>query len=247
MLLGIFGDIHGNLAALSAVIDDGRKNGVERWICLGDICFRGPQPVECLELLAGMDTLTCIAGNTDQWLFRGFPAMAHFPPERRRQLEAFRKWALSRMSKDHLKWLEAAPFCHSLAHGEENLLFVHASPYSTEDWLPPSAADESFRPMITGHNATIVVSGHVHVPYLRRISGRYVLNAGSTGHPTDNNNRASYLLLELADYQTDGGSCLGITFRRVPYNLELTAEATRLTGMPMAEEYISALRTGVPL
>ena len=235
MLIAVFGDIHGNLPALEAVIADAENLGVDAWVCLGDVAFRGPQPVECIEAVAKLPGITQIVGNTDQWLFQGFPSGFSLPEERMQMLVSFREWALARLQPRHLERLQNARFSHSLTLDNREVLFFHSSPSSTESWLPSSFSEEELSPLVTNHTADVVVDGHIHTPFIRQVGGRTVINTGSVGHPTDGDNRASYLLIE---------SKLGITslqLRRVPYRWQDTVARARELGMPAADDYARAL------
>lgn len=241
MQIGVFGDVHGNLAALQAVLADGNRQGVDTWVCLGDVAFKGPQPTECIDTISALPHLTQIVGNTDQWLFQGFPGTFNVPPERRRQLEAFRTWGLAKIPAAALSRLSALPFSHSMQLGQKPTLFVHSSPRSTEDWLPASLSESDLSPLLAGHDAQIVVYGHVHNAFIRKVNGRVIINTGSTGNPTDGDNQASYALLTFSD------GVFGYSVRRVPYDINATIEAARTSGMPMCEQYAEALQTGSAL
>ena len=64
MRLGVLSDIHGVASALSAVLEDGTRLGVDRWWALGDLVLFGPHPVQVLEMLDGLDDVAFVAGNT---------------------------------------------------------------------------------------------------------------------------------------------------------------------------------------
>lgn len=240
MRIGVFGDVHGNLPALQAVLSDGAAQSVTAWVCLGDVAFRGPQPAQCIEVIAGLRGVVQVVGNTDEWLFRGFPATLTPPAGRIHQLEAWRQWTLEQLSARSLEILRQAPLNHSLQLGSEEVLFTHSSPTSTEAWLPSRLPDESLASLVS-HPAQIVVCGHTHQPFVRGIQGRVAINAGSAGHPTDGDYRASYLVLESKDGVT------AYQLRRVTYPWQETASLARALGMPMAEEYAKALETGSAL
>ena len=172
MLIAVFGDIHGNLPALEAVIADAENLGVDAWVCLGDVAFRGPQPVECIEAVANLPGITQIVGNTDQWLFQGFPSGFSLPEERMQMLVSFREWALARLQPRHLERLQNARFSHSLTLDNREVLFFHSSPSSTESWLPSSFSEEELSPLVTNHTADVVVDGHIHTPFIRQVGGR---------------------------------------------------------------------------
>ena len=73
MKYGVFSDVHGNYQALKAVLEFYRKNGVEDFICCGDIVGYGPQPQECAETLSGLKNLAIVMGNHDA-------ALSNFKP-----------------------------------------------------------------------------------------------------------------------------------------------------------------------
>src|SRR5690606_17775228 len=93
----VFGDIHGNSVALDAVLEDMDRQGVDAKICLGDVAFRGPDPVGSLERVFGAGLQGLIIGNTDQWLYQGFPAGFAPGEEKRRRLETFLAWSRERI------------------------------------------------------------------------------------------------------------------------------------------------------
>jgi predicted phosphodiesterase len=240
VLIGVFGDVHGNLAALEAVIADGSNQGVATWICLGDVAFRGPQPAECVEAVACLPGIQ-VVGNTDQWLFQGFPKGFAPSAERMQQLIRFREWGMQRLQDTHLQRLGNAPFSHSLLLGQQEVLFFHSSPSSTEAWLPSSLSEDELVPLVTNHTADMVIYGHIHSPYVRQVGGRIVVNAGSVGHPTDGDNRAAYLLLRV--------SC-GVTsleLRRVPYRWQDAVAHARSADMPAVDEYARALENATSM
>lgn len=239
MRIALFGDVHGNLTALHAVVNDMDALGVERRICLGDLAFRGPEPQEVVAAVAGMALEAVIVGNTDQWLFQGFPEGFSPGEERLKQLQAYRAWCLERLDTEALEWLRGLPERYSARLGAHALCVVHSSPLSTEDWYPSSLSDEELEGIFKGAPPSdILVYGHIHTPFVRRLHRRWLVNTGSVGNPVDGDARASYLLLEAA-----GGS-LNLTLRRVAYDVGRTARVAAERGFPRADAYSEALRTG---
>lgn len=237
--IALFGDIHGNLTALSAVVEELDALGVERRICLGDLAFRGPEPQEVIAAVASMELEAVVVGNTDQWLFQGFPDGFSPGEERLKQLQAYRSWCLERLDAGALEWLRGLPAKYSATLGEHTLCVVHSSPLSTEDWYPSSLSDEELEGIFRGAPpCDILVYGHIHTPFVRRLYRRWLLNAGSVGHPVDGDARASYLLLEAAR-----GS-LNLSVRRVAYDAAKAARIAAERELPFAELYGEAIRTG---
>lgn len=236
--VAIFGDIHGNAHALEAVSRDLSQAGVDLKICLGDVVFRGPEPARTLSLLRELECDALIVGNTDQWLFQGFPPGFAAPRERRAMLEAYRSWALARLSESDLEFLRSFAFAHTFTLGAHTVLAVHASARSTEEWFGSSSSDDELAAIFGQETADILVCGHIHTPYARRVDGRWVINTGSVGHPADGDPRASYLVLKSE------GKELSIEIRRVAYDVEATVQAAAEDGFPHAETYQEALRSG---
>lgn len=239
MKAAIFGDIHGNAAALRAVFDDMDRIGVDYAVCTGDIAFRGPAPLESLSLLLERGCDGFVVGNTDQWLYQGFPEGFSPPPERLEQLRTFREWALERLGASDLATFRSFAFSHRFSLGPHTVLVVHSSPKSTEDWYDAASSDQELLPLFEGAGACdILVYGHIHTPFVRRIHRRWLMNTGSVGNPVDGDYRASYLLLEA---DRNG---LHVQIRRVAYDVDETARLAAERGFPLAEAYAQALRTG---
>lgn len=153
-------------------------------------------------------------------------------------LQTFREWALSQLGDDALERLSSFTFSHTFSLEGHRVTVVHASPKSTEDWYDASSSDAELTPILEGVESDILVCGHIHTPYARRIGTRWVINAGSVGQPVDGDARASYLLLEA-----DRGG-LNVQIRRVPYDVEAAVDAAGRGDFPYASAYAEAIRAG---
>lgn len=239
MRLAVFGDIHGNSRALDAVLADIDRLKVDARVCLGDLAFRGPDPGGAIERVLGADLDGLIVGNTDQWLFQGFPKGFDPGEERLKRLSAFREWALERIRPEHIEKLKSLPLSTTVKLGDHTVTVVHASPTSTEAWFDASLGDGELAEIFTGAGpCDTLVCGHIHTPYVRRINRRWLVNTGSVGNPIDGDYRASYALLTAED----GG--LSIEIRRVPYDVVKVGEDAAKAGFPFAGEYAEAIRCG---
>jgi len=239
MKLAVFGDIHGNIRALDAVLQDMERIGIDKRVCLGDLAFRGPDPRGSIERVFSLGLDGLIVGNTDQWLFQGFPEGFAPGEERLKRLSTFRQWALERITPAQLEALRRLPLAATVKLGDHTVTVVHSSPVSTESWYAASLSDEELAPIFTGAGACdVLVCGHIHTPYVRRINRRWLVNTGSVGNPIDGDYRASYALLTVED----GG--LSIQIRRVPYDVAGTIQDAERAGFPYAKEYGEALRCG---
>jgi len=227
-LKAIISDLHGNLAALRAVLADIQAKNIDEIICLGDVVGYGPNPRECLDLAA--DFALTIQGNHDEAIFlepRDFNVRAEMALE----------WTRDRLFEDEsskgnqrLQFLQALPKTH--ANGSAFL--VHGSPRKpVREYIFPRDVTMNRGKMtkifelIQSH----CFVGHTHLPgvftqdfkyyhpadllkgiYLLDPKQKAVINVGSVGQPRDEDPRASYATF-------DGDA---VVFRRVEYDVEET-------------------------
>ncbi len=243
MLYGVIADIHGNLAALEAVLAAGAERGLYQWICLGDIVGYGANPRECVDRVRALAGHT-VQGNHDA-AAAGGTSMRAFNPHARRALE----WTVSQLGPDEFAYLEHLPLATEAYSG----LCVHADPRNPSGWnYIDNAASAAATLSCTG--SFCCWTGHTHRPALWSIpdrpavpadrarprqtadrdcvclsSGqRHLVNAGSVGQPRDGDPRACFIWCE------DGGAENGITleFVRVPYDVGSAQRRIRAAGLP---------------
>lgn len=239
MKLAVFGDIHGNATALRAVLADMADQGVDARVCLGDIAFKGPQPEESVETLFSTPLDAIVRGNGDELLTQGFPPNFNPPAAKKDLLDAFHAWALQRLSAASMERLRSLPFQHTQRLGPHTMAFVHAGPRSTTDYYPATADIDALLPIFAGVGpCDMLVYGHIHTPFVRRLNRRWLVNTGSVGFPVDGDYRASYALFDASN----GG--LNISIRRVAYDVRATLQAAIDADMPYREKYSECLRAG---
>lgn len=203
--------MHGNLAALEAVLDDARGRGADRWVLGGDYALFGPEPEGTVAALRGLEPALWLRGNGERWCARPEELPADVHPIVPEAVAACR----DALGADLIEQLGALP-----EHGEhEGTLYVHGSPVSdVRSFLPQPAADEE--ELLAGVDAPRLVFGHTHLPF-RRISmvrGIELVNPGSVGLPFDRDPRAAYALVHPDR---------GVEHRRVPYEHEASAARLR--------------------
>ncbi len=231
MRYAITGDIHGNLAAFQAVLDDvERQGGAGKLWCLGDVVGYGPDPHECIELLRRNNHL-CVAGNHDLAAI-GRIRTDDFNPDAAAAL----RWTAQQLSLDDIEYLGSLP----LTIEENDFTLSHGSPREPirEYLITTSAAVENFnyfhsRYCLVGHShLPLVFSPEKDVESRHFLPGqgillgetRLIINPGSVGQPRDGNPEASYALF-------DTGTGL-LELRRVVYNIESTQERMRKEEFP---------------
>jgi diadenosine tetraphosphatase ApaH/serine/threonine PP2A family protein phosphatase len=145
------------------------------------------------------------------------------------------------ISDEHKAYLRRLPQHLRLRLDDLNVLLVHGSPRKVNEYLFEDRAVDYFERMMDTAQADVLVCGHTHLPYHKRLpSGRQVINAGSVGKPKDYDPRAGYITLTVS------GREVAVEFIRVPYDVERAAQAIEATpaigGMP--HPYAQMLRDG---
>jgi predicted phosphodiesterase len=204
-LQAVLYDIHGNLPALDAVVDDARAAGAAGFVLGGDYALFGAFPRETVTRLRELGA-TWIRGNTDRWL----EDTADLPQsELNERSLAHCREALGEAARE----LAALPPTAIV----EGALVCHASPRSDmKSFMPdPAEADAS---LLADEDPDVIVFGHTHLQF-RRPSGRHTLvNPGSVGLPFDGDRRAAYALWRgESDFE----------LRRVDYDSEAYAAQVR--------------------
>jgi predicted phosphodiesterase len=194
-------DIHGNLPALDAVIEDARGAGAEQFVLGGDYALMGAWPQECMKRLEKLDA-DWIRGNTERWLEE--PSDAPGDELLHRAIEYCRKQLGGKRTEKLFRLPERVDV--------DGACVCHASPRNDMlTFMPqPTAGD---RELLSNSNAEIVVFGHSHLQFSRPAEGGHLLvNPGSVGLPFDGDRRAAYALwrggrdfeLRRVQYDSDG-------------------------------------------
>lgn len=220
-------DIHGNLPALEAVLQDLRRAEVDHVVVGGDV-FPGPMSRECLAALLDLDIPTrFIQGNGDRVVRAEMEgAETSEVPELYRESV---RWVARQLHPEHASLLASWPAMLRLEiPGLGEVLFCHATPRNDTEIFTRLTPEESLLPLFEGHNASVIVCGHTHMQFDRKIGKIRVLNAGSVGMPFGE--PGAYWLLLGPDVQ----------LRRTPYDLEKAAERIRGTEYPKAEEFAAS-------
>jgi putative phosphoesterase len=224
MTIAALYDIHGNLPALEAVLEDVRRASVDEIIVGGDV-LPGPMPTETLDLLLSIDTpIRFLMGNGDRETLAhgaGVESSA-IPPAFR---EAMR-WVARQLSDAHARAVGAWPASQSaVIEALGSVLFCHATPRNDTEIFTRLTPEGRLGPVFATVAADVVICGHTHMQFDRTVGGRRVVNAGSVGMPFGEPG-AYWLLL--------GPS---IELRRTAYDLERAAERISVTAYPGAKEF----------
>lgn len=242
MKIAVLSDIHGNIAALEAVLRDAMRRGATQCVNLGDICSGALFPRETAERLMALD-LPTIRGNHERQATE-HPLDDMGPSD---------KHAATSMTSAQLQWLADLPLTLRL---NEDVLMVHGTPtsdliYLLETVTPDgmrAATDEEIKQRLATADAKVILCGHTHIARVVRLSdGRLIVNPGSVGlqayaddHPYPHvvevgSPHARYAMLSFAERQWQA------ELFTVDYDWQEAASEAEANGR---SDWAIALRTG---
>jgi len=223
-VVAILSDIHGNLEALQAVLEDVASRGIDRTYCLGDVIGGGPNPAECTDLARGFDL--CLAGHWEDALRNPsqLAASVSLDERNRRLLE----WTRQQLSIEQVDFLTSRKTCFR----DSGLTLAHASPldYVNGYLFPEDIYNLKKMQRVFEAFDGLFVCGHTHLPGVHELENYYdpqmlggkytpasrsaVINAGSVGQPRDSDLRAGYVIYDGTTFE----------FVRVDYDWKTTQQ-----------------------
>jgi len=245
MRIALISDIHANLPALKAVLDDiNNRDGIDATYHLGDLVGYAPWPNETVSLLRGF-RVDGIAGNYDSTVAADYKhcGCKYEDPRQEELSHLSYDWTRQHCSTETKRFLGRLPFRLDIRANGGHLpgpaaILVHGTPtlntlYWTED--RPDAFCLKMAEMAGAKKGDVLCFGHTHKPWHREVEGIGFVNTGSVGRPKDGDWRAGYVLLDL------GGDAVAVEFVRVEYDLEQAMDAIRASDLPDDfAEYLAA-------
>lgn len=229
MRIALFGDIHANLEALEAVLDDAAKQHVTDYVCMGDVVGYNADPAACLELVRAMDCPT-VKGNHDEDASASHSLDAMNPVA-----AAALEWTRQQLSDDQRQWLRRLRMVRQVA----DFTVVHSTLDQPAHW---NYVTNRFDAMsnFSYQFTQICFHGHTHVPRIyvktdrvREVpadslaiedGAKYFINVGSVGQPRDGDWRGCYAIYDL--------DARLVTLRRVEYDIATTQRKILAAGLP---------------
>ncbi|MBE3558591.1 MAG: metallophosphoesterase family protein [Ktedonobacteraceae bacterium] len=220
-------DIHGNLPALEAVLEEIDRATPDVILVGGDVAL-GPMPRETVERLMTLETKArFVRGNTDRVVVDCFDGKPLSPrlPENVRQTTL---WTAQQLERQHRDFLAA--FENQVAFSIEGLgavLFCHATPRSDEELFTVASPAERLQEIFADVRQDVVVCGHTHMQFDRQVGSVRVVNAGSVGMPYG----------EPGAYWALPGPGPQIVLQRTSYDFEMAANLIRASQYPQAQDF----------
>jgi predicted phosphodiesterase len=243
--LAVLADIHGNLPALEAVLNDihRRQEPDSIWV-LGDLVAFLPWLTETIDLLRSLPNARCLKGNTDRYIVTGQRHIipVHSPEEWERfpksltlRDESFR-WMVEQLRYDDYVYLRDLPDQIDLEMDEfGRILAVHSMPGDDEVRVKPDAPDDLLRDYLHGFDIQLLLFGHSHIPMQRKLDDVLLVNPGSVGFSPNLDPIAVYGLLEIV-----GNTCR-FELYQVEYPIEPIVNRLQQSGYPGAQGLLQKL------
>jgi putative phosphoesterase len=241
--VALISDLHGNEHALSAVLADIDRRGVDLVACLGDVATLGPRPTEVLALVHERCAVR-ILGNHDEFLFD--PELARAYTDAPVVLDAI-DWARDAIDPALIDVVRGYARDARIALSDEVSLYLfHGTPRSNQEDLLATTAPSTLDTMLEGHHATVMACGHTHVQMLRQHTGTLIVNPGSVGMPFREvaDGRVPVLLPRHAEYALveARGAAVEVSLHRVPLDLEALRASVQGSTMPLAPGLLAQYR-----
>jgi protein phosphatase len=236
--IAVISDIHANLPALEAVLQDIEARKADRIICLGDVIGKGPSNKEAVDICRS-ECDAVIVGNWDKYLYEDMLLMHQGEPEK---VPESNQWYIRDIGDERMEYLGSLPHYTEFMLGGKLVRLFHAHPKNFNRYFSDSPKEqklELFEPndgSTAQELADIAIYADIHVVYMQFLHGRQLLNVGSVGNPLDIP-QASYVMLE------GGESGVNADFIRIPYDIEKAIQNARTAGSPHLDGYISELKT----
>jgi putative phosphoesterase len=239
----VLSDVHGNAVALEAVRKAIRTEKPDYVAVAGDLVLNGPDPAGTVDLLREMesDGAAIISGNTDVAV-ADFDYAAAFPwytdgvPE---MYQAATEWAHDELGDERIAWLRRLPSERRLRADDGTMILVcHASPGSQtagfDQALDPSVIIER----AAGTDARVIACGHTHLPEIRDLGWKLIVNDGSAGYVMDGDPTASWARIDIVDGD------ITAEIRRTEFDALAVANAISARGLPGDVYRAATVRTG---
>ena len=223
MLLGIISDVHANVIALEAVLTELKEKGVETVICLGDLVGYGPSPNETIDLIRS-EGVMCTLGAADERIAFDF-ARQKMP--RAGVADATLEWTRTVIEARHVEFLQGLPVQQRIKTPAGRLRFFHGSPETPGERINLNQDPIRLAKLLERNRCSILTCGGSHVPYLRQVTGGWVVNPGSVGLALNGEPGADYALVKISEKGE-----VDITMDKVEYDFAAVAFDIIAWGLP---------------
>ena len=241
--IAILSDIHGNAVALEAVLKELKREKPDFVLVAGDLVLNGPDPNGAIDALRGLekDGGIIVSGNTDIAVGdfdygAAFPQYQDGVPD---TVTAAAEWAHDELGDEQLDWLRRLPAERRIRGGDDQLvLVVHASPGSQTSGFDQTLDANIVFERASATDARVICVGHTHLPEVRDLGWKVIVNDGSAGFVFDGDPTASWAMVTIE------GAEVAAEIRRTEFDVLSVANAISARGLPGDVYRAATVRTG---
>jgi putative phosphoesterase len=239
----ILSDVHGNAVALEAVRKALRAEKPDMVAVAGDHALNGPDPAGTVDLLREMegDGAVIVSGNTDIAVVdfdyaAAFPWMADGVPE---AFQAATEWAHDALGDERVSWLRRLPSERRLRADDGTMILIcHGSPGSQTNGFDQALEASVVTERVSRTDARVIACGHTHLPEVRDLGWKLIVNDGSAGYVFDGDPTASWARVDI-----NGGE-VQAEIRRTEFDALSVANAISSRGLPGDVYRAATVRSG---
>ncbi|HEY2887177.1 MAG TPA: metallophosphoesterase family protein [Candidatus Limnocylindrales bacterium] len=240
--IAVLSDVHGNLVALEAVRAAIKKERPDAVMICGDLVLNGPDPAGVVDAVRTLesDGALVVAGNTDIAVAdfdyaAAFPSMMDGVPE---SIRSAAEWAHDQLGDERIDWLRRLPAERRLRIGDLLVLATHASPGSQTDGFDGALDANVMIERASRTDARVICCGHTHLPEVRDLGWKLIVNAGSAGYVFDGDPTASWAIVTVDGEQVSG------EIRRTDFDSLAVSNALSARGLPGDVYRAATVRNG---
>jgi predicted phosphodiesterase len=213
MRIAVIGDVHANLVALRAVLDDAVRIGADEVYCVGDVVGRGPHPNEVVEELRRLEIPT-IQGNWDEaiGMDREQTGATWSSAASEAAGDASLRWSAETLTEENRAWLRQLPTTLRVTLGGRSAFFFHGSPLRQNEYLWADRPSRVLARIASDEADDLFCFGHTHEAWHRVVGQAHFVACGSVGCGTDGDARARYAVIYI------GEPDISVGFRSVDYD-----------------------------
>ena len=226
MRIAVIADLHANLPALRAVLDDALVLGCDTIWCVGDVVGRGPHPGAVIDEMRRLD-VRIVQGNWDEavGLRREHPGVTWPSPQAEAEGLASLAWTIAHVTDEQRSWLRQLPATDRFMIEDRSVLLFHGSPVRQNEYLWSDRPSRVFARISSEQGDDLLCFGNTHEAFHRIVGSRHVVAAGSVGCGSFDDPRARYAVIDMT------GAEIMANFRSIPYDHLSVDAAMRAAGL----------------
>ncbi|WP_297133710.1 metallophosphoesterase family protein [Terrisporobacter sp.] len=238
MKIGIISDIHSNIYALEAVLDDMESRNIDLIACTGDLVGYGTRPNEVINTIRKNRILT-IMGNYDDAIgnFKMVCGCDYKDPKDAEKASLSMYFTSMETTDENKKYLSSLPKEATLNFNNKTIKLVHGSTRLINEYLKEDSKES--KEVMDELDEDILVCGHTHIPYYKYYGEKLLVNAGSVGKPKTNKPSANYVIINI-----DNMSSFEVEIIEVNYDFEKIAREIEENDI-LPNDFARLIREGV--